>query len=121
MKKPWRMGQPTRTEKPVGRGSSLTTASCPCPFSAAQFQNLRVAARSYDIPIITLRHSARGIQSRRDSQPITVEPAFTVKNRGKDLACGRWQEMGRSQGIYCSFVHVDEVLRAARLHAEGHG
>jgi hypothetical protein len=37
-------------------------------FKQGQFSNLRAAARSYDIPITTLKRRARGIQSRRDSQ-----------------------------------------------------
>jgi hypothetical protein len=38
-------------------------------FKKGQFQSLQAAALTYDAPITTVRHRARGIRSRRDSQP----------------------------------------------------
>jgi hypothetical protein len=38
-------------------------------FKKGQFQCLQAAALTYDAPITTVRRRARGIRSRRDSQP----------------------------------------------------
>jgi hypothetical protein len=62
----------TKMTTPRSKDSSYTEGRIELAiraFKKGQFQDLQAAALTYDAPITTVRRRARGIRSRRDSQP----------------------------------------------------